>query len=926
MSFRGLGLAVAFAGVLALPAASASGATVHKYDKALSERLTETVPGGVFVQPWGLTFDPTGSLYVADAKGKAVDVFDSTDMFSAQLGVGVLPEAYSRSVAVNNETGDVYVGESGPEDVYVFKPEGGGKYKPLQTSKRFGGYVYVGVNNASGERKGDVYVIAGGQVHVIKTNSEGELLEATEELLPAPPEGFSFNGPNNNNGLVVDASTGILYVANPGHGTVDEYSAGGVFLASLTGTKTFAESFVPVGVAVNESTHELYVADAAHQLIDEFTASGEFVSQISETEGSKTLVEPLGVAVQNRSGATQGDVYVSDGQAKVVDVFGPDEEFVLPTPVTEPSSEVGATTATLNGSVTPEAGKELTGLESSFEYALGAGGCTGKSTLKESLAGPSTVKKEAKLSELEPSKLYTFCFVASKSGIGSHQGNQLTLETLGEKPTIISESAGEITPTEATLGARVNPNNQETTCLGFEYGRVAASENKVPCAKASLGKGFEEAAATASLTGLTANTTYHYRALVENATGKREGVEEQFTTRVALAPTVVSESATAVTVSEATLGAQVNPNLEDTKCKGFEYGQATVSEHKVACEPVEADLGKGGSEQPAVTILHGLLANTTYHYRVVVENVTARVPGVEQTFTTAPPVPATDAPADNSTGITATLAGTLAAGSGGTSYYFQYGATVAYGVQTATAIAGATGGPQPVSVEVSVLELNPLRRLEPLHSYHYRLVVSNGSEANYGPDIEFKTPALPAVVATDEAAAVGLTSATLTGSILAQQTPGAVNAPTVYRLKYGTTTAYGSSTPDGVIPLVVEPGEVHPVLLAVPVSGLLAHTTYHYVLLAENAAGVFEGHDETFTTGSEEHEAPLAPGFSFAAAPFLAPAATPFADMTGLTPIPPKTVTPVKPKKPKKKTKKHKKHGNTKGKGKKTTKPRGGKR
>src|SRR5450755_653778 len=68
---------------------------------------------------------------------------------------------------------------------------------------------------------------------------------------------------------------------------------------------------------------------------------------------------------------------------------------------------------------------------------------------------------------------------------------------------------------------------------------------------------------------------------------------------------------------------------------------------------------------------------------------------------------------------------------------------------------------------------------------------------------------------------------------------------TTYRFEYGTSTAYGSSTPSE--PVTGEPFEDHTV--KAKLSKLLPHTTYHFRVLVTNAAAqTTVGADQTLTT------------------------------------------------------------------------------
>lgn len=83
----------------------------------------------------------------------------------------------------------------------------------------------------------------------------------------------------------------------------------------------------------------------------------------------------------------------------------------------------------------------------------------------------------------------------------------------------------------------------------------------------------------------------------------------------------------------------------------------------------------------------------------------------------------------------ATLTGLVNPHGSNTSYYFQYGPTTAYGAQTALADAGA--GTATVKVAV------PVGGLQPLTTYHYRLIAVNAGGAATGRGAVFKTAKVP---------------------------------------------------------------------------------------------------------------------------------------------------------------------------------------
>jgi len=97
-----------------------------------------------------------------------------------------------------------------------------------------------------------------------------------------------------------------------------------------------------------------------------------------------------------------------------------------------------------------------------------------------------------------------------------------------------------------------------------------------------------------------------------------------------------------------------------------------------------------------------------------------------------------------------------------TSYYFQYGPTSSYGLQTPLVAAGAGPGPIHVTAVISALSAGA--------SYHFRLVVVNSSGTGLGADRQFATKKIPltfAVSATPTRVILGSlfsVSGTLTGT------------------------------------------------------------------------------------------------------------------------------------------------------------------
>jgi hypothetical protein len=206
-------------------------------------------------------------------------------------------------------------------------------------------------------------------------------------------------------------------------------------------------------------------------------------------------------------------------------------------------------------------------------------------------------------------------------------------------------------------------------------------------------------------------------------------------------------------------------------------------------------------------------------------------------FLVATPAPGAELPPAVSTGAatavtptSATLTGSVNPEGQATTYYFQYGPTVAYGSQTPTASAGS--GTTRVNAAASAGPLSPNS------GYHYRLVAANASGTSFGADESFKTAiARPPTASTGVTTALTFTSATLTGSVNPE------GQATSYYFQYGPTAAYGSQTSTAGAG-----SETTGVNVAAAIGSLTPGTTYHYRLVATNATGSTFGADRSFMT------------------------------------------------------------------------------
>ena len=187
---------------------------------------------------------------------------------------------------------------------------------------------------------------------------------------------------------------------------------------------------------------------------------------------------------------------------------------VAPTVTTNDATNVGQTTATLNGAITP--GNETITAQG-FEWKATQGGTytavnvTG-TTLSYDLTGLAT------------STSYTFRAFATTAS-GTTYGAEKTFTTQQGSvvaPTVTTNDATNVTETTATLHGAVAQGNETITARGFEWKETSASAYTVV--------NVTGATMSHDLTGLTAGTSYTFRAFATTASGTTYGAEKTFTT------------------------------------------------------------------------------------------------------------------------------------------------------------------------------------------------------------------------------------------------------------------------------------------------------------------------------------------------------------------------------------------------------------
>ena len=199
------------------------------------------------------------------------------------------------------------------------------------------------------------------------------------------------------------------------------------------------------------------------------------------------------------------------------------------------------------------------------------------------------------------------------------------------------EAATEVRGTTATLHGAVDPEGAQLSApCEFEYGTTKGYGKLAECEQspAAIGSGAAPVPVSAKLTGLTGNTTYHFRLHAANANGHVNSEDETLTTLPA--PLISSVLATDVSAASATLTAKVNPEGLPTTYH-FEYDTSPYAEGE-APHGTEAPLGGAeittalSADHTVEAPLEGLTENTTYHFRLIATNADGTTTGADHTF------------------------------------------------------------------------------------------------------------------------------------------------------------------------------------------------------------------------------------------------------------------------------------------------------
>jgi hypothetical protein len=581
-----------------------------------------------------------------------------------------------------------------------------------------------------------------------------------------------------------------------------------VFASSFDGSDSAGHTLsTPGGLGVDQSTGDVYVVDTANDRVEKFSAAGAFITAFGTAgSGAGQLSGPSQVAVDNSS-PMPGAIYVLDaGNNRIV-------KF----------SAAGAYLATINGP---------------------GGGTFGTArAIATDTAGNVWVEDDRFGLTIEE-----FTSTGADGPIG---------------PIVTGRGTGAIIAVDASGNVYAQPGDgglEKFDNAGIDTGieiYPPAGANAVATDLTS--DDLYVAAATevdyfpAPVTGNTPadhfgtdHLTQSSGIAVNAATGTvyvadaGNGRVSVFTGPVTI-PDATTNPADAVVKETATLNGHLDPAgggavsacvFQYTSDATFQ-SQGYAGASTVACDQ-PTPIAAATDVTAAAT---GLVAATTYHFRLLATDAQGTGQGQDQTFTTDLAADLTIGAADPVGATSATLNGHVdSTGSGDiTACHFEYTDDATFqtsgftGAQTQPCTP-ATPIPAPSDVSAAITGLAPDT------TYHVRIVATDVDGTTTTGDQAFTTLALPHI--TDTAAMhLTTTEADLTAKINPR------GADTTYHFEWGTDTSYGTSVPN---PAAGIGDGTTDVLVSQHLTGLRRDTTYHFRLVATSANGTTTGPDHTF--------------------------------------------------------------------------------
>ncbi len=494
----------------------------------------------------------TGEVYVSEYAGHRIAVYSGDGTFLRAMGFDVVESGpddagsgYEICIGANGDVCKVGLGGSGAGQV----EEGAGIAVTPADGNPGVGTVYLGDR---GNRRVNTYELDG--------SSPSSFGSATNFGIGSPARGLAVDS----RGIVyVEATSGGL----PASQTIVRYDSqnangGGVgFLAPISIPPLLTEqgSQVDAGLEVDPDSDGagpdsdvLYalrgLANGSFSVVQQFgpiNPPGLAVppGSVDDTHGSTAKFN--GSAGLGLDGSDKR-LFVSssrevNGEPDKSGVYALDEAGGSPIAGLDSFSDPTSTSVTVNGTINPDGPPDVT---YRLEYSLdGINWVTDTNSvaLLGSQESPQPISPVLRPpgGGLQPNTFYHVRLLASKVFTPPAISAELTFTTPPEAPRVETVGSPVRTTATAQLNGRVNPRNQDATYY-FEYGEQGPCDSN-PCTASEpqpAGAGGLIELVSQQVEGLTPSTTYHYRVVADNgaAGSPSAGEDMTFTTRASDQP------------------------------------------------------------------------------------------------------------------------------------------------------------------------------------------------------------------------------------------------------------------------------------------------------------------------------------------------------------------------------------------------------
>jgi hypothetical protein len=344
--------------------------------------------------------------------------------------------------------------------------------------------------------------------------------------------------------LTSDATFKTLFVAKPTT-TIKDASEASYITAHASGTVEIANEDPAFSASCEfQYATEADFSNAAAVACEPPTIFGSEAQPVSVT-ATLTGLQPATTYYLRLLATNAG----GQGEAIAPDTFK--TLFVAAPAVTiDPLTTFTATTAHLTGTVNPEGADPAFNSSCRFDYvtqgtfeASGFEGAPSVPCEPNPVEGAGAQAVKADLTGLVPHTTYHLRLVAANAGGTSDAIAAETLITKVQAPLISSTSSANITADSADLRAQLNPGGGATT-YHFDYGTTASSYEHSTAESGSIDSDNSEHQASAHITGLEPETTYHFRIVATNSaspSGGTLGPDRTFTTQPAISSTALPD-------------------------------------------------------------------------------------------------------------------------------------------------------------------------------------------------------------------------------------------------------------------------------------------------------------------------------------------------------------------------------------------------